>query len=219
MPIEPTTRNVSEVLTAVKRQFGDESGVQVTDSDIFRWVDDAQREIVIKNPSVLAVFLQLNVESDKESYPLLSEIPDILRIHSIHYKGQILPHMTFLEAQEFIIREGEQNSGVPRVWYEYGGVLHLWPVPQETLEAGLSIYYNKAPARVQTSGDLLSVPDNYFKVVVDYCLAQAYEMDENMQMAQMKEDQYGRSIAEQSADGATQQRHYPTIQILPEDWS
>ena len=54
MPVERKTKTVQDVLLSVKRQFGDESGVQVTDSDIVRWVDDAQREISMNNPEINA---------------------------------------------------------------------------------------------------------------------------------------------------------------------
>jgi len=43
------TRLVSEVITAVQRQFGDESGVQLENTDIIRWINDAQDVIVAKN--------------------------------------------------------------------------------------------------------------------------------------------------------------------------
>ena len=43
------TRTVPEVITAVERQFGDEAGVQLIESDIIRWINDAQDVIVAKN--------------------------------------------------------------------------------------------------------------------------------------------------------------------------
>lgn len=218
MAIEQSTRNVSDVITAVKRQFGDESGVQITDADIFRWIDDAQRDIVIKNPEVNAVLATINVTADTGQYTLLSELPNILKIHSIHYNGKLLPSMTFTGAQEYLIGEtGSPNSGTPQFWYIYAGVLHLWPVPTADLASGISIYYSKQPTRVTTSGDLLSVPDNYYKAVVDFCLAQAYELDENLQLSQYKDDQYSRSVTEMGNDVIEQMRVYPTINLLPED--
>lgn len=221
MPIESFTRSVSDVITAVKRQFGDESGVQVTDSDIFRWVDDAQREIVVKNSELNAVYVEINTTTGTSAYPLLSEIPDILKVHSIHYNGSFLPSMTFLAAQEYIISNdtGANYTTQPQLWYEYGGVLQIWPTPQEDLTPGLKVFYSKKPAIVSTSGQLLEVPDSYFKTVVDFCLQQAYEMDENQQMAQMKEDQFNRSVEAQGNDTSTQMRTYPTINCLPEDWA
>ena len=38
----PTTKTALDVANYVKRQFGDESGTQMTDADIWRWIDSAQ---------------------------------------------------------------------------------------------------------------------------------------------------------------------------------
>ena len=40
------TKTVSDIATDVKRTFGDEAGVQVNDTDIARWINSAQIEIV-----------------------------------------------------------------------------------------------------------------------------------------------------------------------------
>lgn len=222
MPIESYTRSVDDVITAVKRQFGDESGVQITNSDIFRWVDDAQREIVVKNSELNAVYVEIAVTAGTADYPLLSEIPDILKLHSVHYNGSFLPSMSFLAAQEYIINNSTTTvdySDTPQLWYEYGGVMHIWPTPQEDLATGLKIFYSRKPDLITTTGDGLDVPDSYFKTIVDFCLQQAYEMDENQQMAQLKEDQFNRSVEAQGNDTQSQMRSYPTIQALPEDWA
>ena len=47
------TLNIQDVANRVKRTFGDESGVQVTDDDIIRWVNDAQLEISRQNEDLL----------------------------------------------------------------------------------------------------------------------------------------------------------------------
>jgi hypothetical protein len=39
------TKTVGQIYDYVKRAFGDESGVQLTNADIVRWINDAQNEI------------------------------------------------------------------------------------------------------------------------------------------------------------------------------
>lgn len=41
----PSTYTVQDVLTEIKRTFGDEAGVQITDADIYRWIDRGQIEL------------------------------------------------------------------------------------------------------------------------------------------------------------------------------
>lgn len=45
MSLGTITRRVSNVISHVTRQFGDESGAQISSEDIIRWLNDGQREI------------------------------------------------------------------------------------------------------------------------------------------------------------------------------
>lgn len=217
MPVERKSKTVSDVTEAVKRLFGDESGVQITDSDIIRWCDDAQREIVMNNPEVGAGLVQVNVTANQATYPVLTHVPDMMIIHSLHYDNQILPNKTFVQAQEEIIRSGTQSPGTPQFWYEYAGVITLYPVPDTDKPLGLTFYYSKAPTEITSVGQTLFVADSYFKSVVDFCLAQAQELDENYGASQAKMQQFETSMQKQANRTRAEDNVYPTITLLPED--
>lgn len=218
MPVERKTKTVQDVLTAVKRQFGDESGVQITDTDISRWVSDAQREIVLNNAEISPGMVSVNVTAGTALYPLLANVPDIMTIHSIHFDGAYLENMTFLQAQEYIIRKGSGTSrGTPTFWYEYAGVLNLWPVPDTSITAGITVFYTKAPTEIVLLTDALSIPDSYFNALVMQCLKQASNMDENFQAAQAYDQQFEVSMQKLANRTASQSNAYPTITMLPED--
>ena len=219
MPVERKSKTVQNVTDSVKRQFGDESGVEVTDADIIRWVNDAQYEIVTKNPEVNAGMVQVNVTAGQTVYPLLANVPDILVIHSIHFRGQYLPNMTFLEAQQTIIKSDDTTtSDTPDLWYEYAGTVNLWPRPTTSYVAGLTVFYSKAPELITTLGQTLSVPDSYFKAIVDYCLTQAHEMDDNFSASGVKAQQFETALQVQANRTHAQDAFYPTIIMLPEDY-
>lgn len=217
MPVERKSKTVSDVTEAVKRLFGDESGVQITDSDIIRWVDDAQREIIMNNPEVGAGVVQVNVTAGQATYPILTNVPDMMIIHSLHYDGQIIPNMSFVRAQEEIIRNGVQSPGTPVFWYEYAGVITLYPVPNVTKALGLTFYYSKAPDEITSVGQNLFVADSYFKSVIDFCMAQAQELDENYSASQAKMQQFETSMQKQANRTRSEDNVYPTITLLPED--
>lgn len=218
MPVERYSKTVNDVIAAVKRQFGDTSGQQVTDSNITAWISDAQREIVVNNPEVNQAVVQFNVVANQATYPLLSNVPDMLVIHSLHFNGELLRNLTFLQAQEFIIKANDTSSDSrPSFWYEWAGVINFWPKPSTSITNGVTVFYSKAPAEITSTGVVLSVPDSYFKSVVDFCMTQAYEMDDNAQMAQAKATQFETSMQKQANRQKSQDNYYPTVTLLPED--
>lgn len=219
MPVERRSKTVSDVVDSVKRLFGDESGVQITDSDIIRWVDDAQREIIMNNPEVGAGVATVSVVAGQATYPILTYVPDMMIIHSLHYNGQILRHLTFVQAQEHIIKTGDTASGEPSFWYEFAGVVTLWPTPSvdRPSPTGLTFYYSKAPTEITSVGQNLFVADSYFKSVVDYCMAQAQELDENYSASQAKMQAFEVSMQKQANRTRAEDNMYPTITLLPED--
>lgn len=216
MSIETYSRSFMDVSAAVKRQFGDESGVEITDSDIARWIDDAQREILLNNPDINAAMVQINVTAGQTAYPIASQIPDIFAIQSVHYDGEYISNMSFVEAQKYIMQK-ETGQGPPVLWFERAGVLNLYPKPMDDKEAGLSVFYNKRPTRVQEENDPLTVPDTFFKSVVDFCMTQAYLLDENPQLAQVTENHFNNGMVLRSNRTDTNRNTYPTITYMPED--
>src|SRR5213595_601276 len=197
MPVERISKNISDVISAVKRQFGDQSGVQLIDSDIVRWVNDAQYEIVVTNPNLSPGVVTFNTIVSQATYPLLSNVPDMLVIHSLHLKGQLIRNTSFVEAQEFIIRSNDSStSDSPSFWYEYAGTITLWPTPSAIVP--ITIFYSKVPTLITTNTAPLSLPDSYFKAIVDFCLTQAHEMDENFPAAQAKANQFDSAIQRQA---------------------
>ena len=219
MPVERISKTANDVITAVKRQFGDTSGTQVNNAHIFAWINDAQREIVKENPEIRQDMVQINVTAGTSTYPLLENIPDMMVVHSLHYRGQILRNMSFVEAQEYIIRGAltDPLTAEPTLWYEYAGTINLWPVPSITYALGLTVFYSSAPTEVDAVGDLLQVPDAYFNAVVSYCMWKAYEMDDNFSSAEAMMRQFGEAVVRLSNRQQAQDNRYPTITILPED--
>lgn len=206
------TRLVSEVITAVQRQFGDEAGVQLENSDIIRWINDAQDTIVAKN-KVLKAKSTTPAVPGQAAYTFPSD--NIHQIESIHYNGARIPNMSFPEAEEQIFKNDLQaiNLGTPMLWYEWAGTFTFWPAPSDT--NAIELYYTQRPTPVTSSSSVLSVPDKYYQDVVRYCMQQAYEMDEDLNSADAKAKQFDASLNEKSEEERTAQNMtYDTITII-----
>lgn len=217
MTLAPRTLKASDVATYIKRTFGDESSVQVTDDDIFRWINAAQREILTSNKILKAVGVT-NLMANVAEYSFPSQ--NIQEVQAIHVNGRKIDYRSFQEAEDYIIANdpNRTNTGNPSVWYEWGGTFYLYPIPSNSVVGGIKIYYVDSPAVITAVGDLLSVPDSFFNRVVEFCLAQAYEMDEDTTSSQYKMSQFaGGMDAMANQEISTHADTYPRITILPED--
>lgn len=212
------TKTAEDVAASIKRQMGDEAQVVITDSDIVRWINDGQVEIITNNQNLNLSKAVTNIVAEQGEFPIQDNpvFSDIVMINSIHYKNTRLKGMSFQEAEEYMLTASE-NTGLPSLWYAVAGVIHLWPIPREDAPNGLSVYFTKAPKRVTSLGDALGVPDSYFNAVVEYAMSKAYEMEENTQMSQMKTQQFEKSLNIQQNRTVAQMAEYPTIRPDSED--
>jgi hypothetical protein len=209
--LNAATHTVSEVITAVKRQFGDESGVQIDDSDIIRWINEAQEVISNKNKVLKAKSTTSSV-ANQSSYSFPAQ--NIQQVESIHYDGQRIPNMTFAEAEEYVFKADPTASlkGMPIIWYEWAGTFTFWPAPDDVND--IDVYYTRRPVAV-TSASTLDVPDKYYPDIVRYVLQQAYELDEDPQNSQLKQKQFENSLNELSDEERTAANMtYSTIVVL-----
>lgn len=172
MPTPQATRTLAEVMAYVKRQFGDESGVQITDADITRWVNQAQVEIVNKNPMIQATASQ-NTVANQQTYDIP---PDMIQLESVFVDGGILEQSNF-ETIRGQLGSETNTLGGPQYWYVWANKIYLWPTPSQVWT--LQVNYSKLPNRVSSSADFLGVPDRYFDRVCEYTMAKAYELDED----------------------------------------
>lgn len=208
---------VSEIATRVKRQFGDEAGAQITDDDIIRWVNDAQREIAINN-QLLQVRATADIVANKRDY----NIPqDILRMHSVKYNGRTLSGLTIQEADELVSTHDDSTvmpSGEPTNFWVWANVITLYPTPSGNESAGLMLYYTRTPQEVVATTDTPELPVQYHNKIVDYCIAQAYELDDNMDSYALKMKQFQTGVDSLRDDtGWAEQQFYPHITSSPDE--
>lgn len=219
MAIESYTRTVKEVQDAVTRAFGDEAEIQVNSSDIIRWTNQAQLEIIIKNTTINEAMAVTDINQGQSKYPIAGDaaFADLNKIHTILINERPIINLNFQEAMTYIM-DGDTGEGTPSIWYIKTGVLNLWPIPDTTITGGLTIYYTKKPAILTSAGDTLGVPDNFFNAIVEYVTSQAMEMDENWQAAGIKRQQFDTSVNSQQYQTIEQNAAFPTIIQDPEDY-
>lgn len=214
---QPSVRTAAQVSRAVRRQFGDEAGVQLIDDDILSWINDAQDQIVDSNHALKARAFSDTVRGISQ-YRFPSNT--IEQIDSIHVGGQLIRNIPFTEAERDYI--GNDLADVvtgqqPSVWWEWSGAFTLYPTPSDSQQ--IIIYYSTRPTHVVGLSDTLGVPDKFYRTILAYVMQQAYELDENFEASAAKQQQVQQHLDGFSEDERTAQHMtYETITVLPEDY-
>lgn len=211
MSLNPTTKTAGQVARTVKRQFGDESGTQITDEDIFRWIDSAQLEIVSQIQAIKAESTT-DIVGGQSRYDL-TELA-IHQIESIHYNGKKITVKSFSEA-ELEIGSNTIDTGDPLFAYHWANVVTLYPTPEKSIDGGLRIYYTKMPTLIEDASTILSLPDKHLESIILWVLHKAYELDEEFQQSDTLLERFSARILDQHEEEYSS-RHstYQTITIV-----
>jgi hypothetical protein len=207
------TRTAADVAAAVKRVFGDESGVQLVDNDIITWVNQAQVHIA-SSTRVLKTKATTVIVNGQSTYTLSGLNPNILQMESILIDGRRIGNMSTAQAEESISRIDPlaEETGFPRFWYEWAGEITFWPKPD--FDGQMVIRYTALPATVVNISDVMSVPDEFFNDVTNFVLQKAYEMDENVQMMMLAKKDFDESMSELTdEERQAQNMTYETLTI------
>lgn len=209
-----STYKASDVASDIKRTFGDEAGVQITDQDITRWIDSGQLEI-FNNATPKRAVSYTALTAGQTDYDISSL--NILRIHSIRIDGSPIEYLQTQSLEDYVLANDPKGNGIgqPILWSEWGGTISVYPKP--AADGMLSIYYYVAPAKITSMSDSLSIPDTYYARLIDYILFKAYELDEDPQNSQTKLNQFAAGLNAQIGNEIVYVETYPVITILPED--
>ncbi len=214
---------VSDIKTRVKRLFGDEAGVQLTDADIVRAINDSQLEIVKRNESLLEKTATTSSVAGTQEYALPT---DLLIFKFLMWKGtgdtsyQKLKGLSTSEFNEYIDGWDTDTSirGVPTTFTLHAGKFLVYPIPQDSISNAFKIYYNRSPVDVVNDADIPDLPLLYHTILVDMVLKYAYEMDEDWEAAGNKSQETNKDIDYlRGREDWKQQEVYPFILIRQED--
>ncbi len=214
---------VSDVITRVRRTFGDEAAVQVTDEDVIRWINDAQIEIVKHNDGALQNTATMNLVANQSSYSLTASM---LILRSLRYKYSDMTSFRSLKyksLQQFDESvdgwDGTQfPAGYPAFFTQYNNVVTLFPTPDRAATAGLKVLYNEKPTDVVDGTSSLALPLIYHNTVLKYCMWQASLLDEDLEPAIMYQQGFTGDMALLKSRETTEATAtYPVITIMELD--
>lgn len=205
---------VSDVVTRVQRQFGDEASVQINSDDVIRYINDAAKEIAVQNDLGAAVATQASVVSQN----LYSGPADALAIRSIYYDNLKLDFYNRQEYDAYVNANdpNELSVGTPILYTRHVNDLLLYPKPESV--KNIKIWYFQRPVEVALTTDTLPFAAEYHLRIVEYCLQQAYQTDEDWDAADRMAGQFTDGMTRlKQLENADDEEFYPVITVLPED--
>lgn len=144
---------------------------------------------------------------------------DILTMRSVRYQGTKLLGLNVNEAEQFI--NGEDTlTGTPTHFWIWASKISLHPIPNTADTDGLQLFYTRQPTSVTLITDTPELPLQYHNALVQYCLQQAYELDENWIAASTKGNQFNDATKtlKENVDWV-ERDYYPMITSTDLDWS
>lgn len=182
--------NVQDIITRVRRTFGDEAAVQVTDADVIRWINDGQIEVVKHNEGALQKTDFIDLVSGQAQYTLPT---DLLLLRSLRYKFADMLSFSALRYKNMQAFDetldgwdgSAYSAGSPQFFTMYEGKAVLFPVPEYSVVDGLKVLYNQKPTDVVGLSDALALPLIYHNTIQKYCMWQASLLDEDHEPALM----------------------------------
>lgn len=208
--------NVADIISRVKRTFGDESGTQITDDDIIRWINDAQNEIAQTVKLFETTGTQTTVAGTNDYF-----LPDtLIDLRAVYVDGRHLQYLAEREFDEYIrkVNAGtEASPGYPTYYTSWGNKITLYPGPGAN--SSLEIRFICFPIQVAATTDDLPLPMRYHNRILEMVLASAHELDENYEAYQTKYGQFANNLSAQLGDEDWDGKsEYPRITVLVEDY-
>jgi hypothetical protein len=200
--------NSDDIKTRVFRTFGDEAAIQVTPQDVDRWINDAQREIAT-TAGLLETQATQSISSSTISLPA-----NLLTLHAVSLDQQAIEQVSFHEGQNLQSLSAEAGAHAICYW-TFGRSIFLWP---PTVAGELTLFYTREPTQVTDSNNVLELPLNYHNRILEYCMKQAYELDENFEAMALKGAEFDKNMQTQQNQEAWQStKLYPFITPAFED--
>jgi len=200
----------------VLRQFGDQFQGRIIDADIVEWINTGMREVAQKN-ELLQVTATIALVSGQFEYSFPANIMNLV---SIAHRGDLMRGLGFTEFMQVTRDSTGVTTGVPTSFTTWADKIRVFPTPDSSVSGEtIQVFYLRLPNEITLLTETPELPTTYHQRLVEYCLAQAAEMDENPQQYnnKLKEFQGNLDELKDNVDW-TEREAYPTISVSPDDY-
>jgi len=201
-----SSKTANDVMSLIRRLFGDDAAVQILDSDLISWINMGQLDIATKLQCIQATAVTSSiVGTSAYSVPT-----DIIKMESVYFNNVPLRATSMDSIQTMIGDTIGTDQADPRYWWLWANMIYVYPVPSTIYP--IEINYIKRPANVVNAASSLSLPDTYFNALCEYVMAKAQELDENLQGSQISQQKYGEYVTNLMNIERSESGSFPVVQ-------
>jgi hypothetical protein len=183
---------VADLLVRVRNLLQDQDGVRWVDDELVRWVNDAQREIVLLKPDSYSTRATHScVAGTLQSLPSDGlQILDVTRNLDGTKRAIRLVSRYILDAENPTWHSATESSDIRVFTFDERAPTSFYVFPPAQAAAQIEVLYSTAPPAVNIAGSL-SLNDIYVGAIVDYVCYRAFSKDaEYAQNGQRAESHY-----------------------------
>lgn len=196
----------------VRRLFGDENNIVIDRQDIVDWTNAAMVDIARTTQC-----LPFDKTQAANTFPVT--LADFISMYRVTYGTAATPKsFTTLEQidAEFV---GSAAVGQPKRYYIRGNKVYLHPTPETGDTTTVTLTYNRMPTELTlVATDPIDVPISYHEDLVRYCLARAYEKNENYQAQETSEAAYATGLNQRIWEKNQADESFPFVRPDPMDY-
>ena len=208
---------VNDVVARVRSYVGDVNSIQQTDAQLWAWIDDAIKEIIIQNDLCQKTATQALVVGT-DTYPLPT---DIFKLYSIIVNGEKIKVYSLQEWEQLNAGYGAGptpvGNNMPIQAYIWAGNLVLFPAPNSAFTMKVNYIYEPVPVAIGTFDLKTVIPDTYHLRLVTYLIAQYKLMDDDTNGYMAFMDQFRSGILDLKDQQIGESDVYASISVTPRD--
>lgn len=203
--------NVTTILRLVQRRFGDSGQIFITETDVIDWINDAQFEIA-RETKCLSTLVSPAASALNTGYALPTAL---LKIERVTYDSRPIPYVDLEELDSRLLDVTVVDT--PECYYILNEKIYLYPNASATDSKIVNIYYARIPASIVVNTDALTIPEQFHRDVVTFCLIRSHERNENFKAVETLTAEFQNNLSKRLEDTNLPDDTYLVIRDDPRD--
>jgi len=188
------------------------------------WINDGIRECAVDNNLLQKTAVSATVANQAQY-----DVPvDIFKLYSVYVDETKIRSVTMQEwEQTFAEKDSDEDTGQPQVFYVWANKITFYPKPDRVLPIAINYIFNPGDVTYVEAQDgthptdwqqqTPAIPVGYHARLVDYCLAQVAQQDDDKNLYAIKMDEFHTGVQKLKDQPEYNEDLYPSISISARD--